>query len=145
MMENESLREPKNTTVMLLVLCIVVVGILAIVGFAKASSRAKECDRLTADKEAIRTELEQVKQECQIKVDQAEKLRLTALEWTRQHQLQIQEEMRKKADEAAKQAKLKESAVKKPELSKGTAGTKGKVTPVKKSGTKTSKKAVHKA
>ena len=146
MMENESLREPKNTTVMLLSLCLVVAGIVAIVGFAKASSRGKECDRLTAEKEAIRAEAEQIKQECQIKQDQAEKLRLTALEWTRQHQLQVQEEMRKKADEAAKQAKLKEAAAKKPEVAKTPAKGKGKAAPVKKSGVKssTAKKTVHK-
>jgi biopolymer transport protein ExbB/TolQ len=141
MMENESLREPKNTTVMLLVLCLVVVGILAIVGFAKSSSRAKDIDRLTADKEMLRTELEQVRQDSQIKVDQAEKLRLTALEWTRQHQLQIQAEMRKK-EEAAKLAKQKEATVKKPVTTKPTTTTKGKATPVKKS---TSTKVIRKA
>lgn len=142
MMENESLREPKNTTVMLLVLCIVVVGILAIVGFAKASSRAKECDALKADKEMLRTELDQVKQEAQIKADQAEKVRLTALEYIRQHQLQIQAEMRKKEADAAK---AKEAAAKKTVVSKSTTGTKSttssksKSSPIKKS---TAKKVV---
>lgn len=112
MMENESLREPKNTTVMFLSLLVVVVVIWAIVASVMASNRRKDCDRLTSEKEAIRIESDQIKQEAQVKVAEAEKLRQVAMEWTRQHQLQIQEEMRKKADEAAKQAKLKE--VKKP-------------------------------
>jgi flagellar biosynthesis/type III secretory pathway M-ring protein FliF/YscJ len=142
MMENESLREPKNTTVMFLALLVVVVVIWGIVASVMASNRRKDCERLTAEKEAIRMEADQIKQECQIKGDQAEKLRLTALEWTRQHQLQVQEEMRKKSDESAKQAKLKEAAVKKPVVA-----VKGKVVPVKKSSTKpsASKKGVHKA
>jgi len=137
MMENESLREPKNTTVMFLSLLVVVVVIWGIVASVMASNRRKDCERLTAEKEAIRLEADQIKQECQIKADQAEKLRLTALEWTRQHQLQVQEEMRKKSEEAAKQAKLKEAAVKKP-----VAAVKGKTVPVKKSTTPSASKKV---
>jgi biopolymer transport protein ExbB/TolQ len=137
MMENESLREPKNTTVMFLALLVVVVVIWGIVASVMASNRRKDCERLTAEKEAIRLEADQIRQESQIKADQAEKLRLTALEWTRQHQLQVQEEMRKKSEEAAKQAKLKEAAVKKP-----APAVKGKVVPVKKSTTHSSSKKV---
>jgi hypothetical protein len=137
MMENESLREPKNTTVMFLSLLVVVVVIWGIVASVMASNRRKDCERLTAEKEAIRLEADQIKQESQMKADQAEKLRLVALEWTRQHQLQVQEEMRKKSEEAAKQAKLKEAAVKKP-----ASVVKGKVVPVKKGTTHSSSKKV---
>lgn len=114
MMENESLREPKNTTVMLLSLLVVFVTIWAIVASVMASSRRKDVDRLTSEKEMIRQESEQLKQDTLRKMDEVEKLRQTAMEWTRQHQLRLQEEMRKKADEAAKQAQLKADAAKGP-------------------------------
>lgn len=140
MMENESLREPKNTTVVFLSLLLAVAVIVSIVMTVKASSRGKECERLKADKEAIQQESDAIKQEAQIKMNEAEKLRQVAMEWTRQHQLRVQEEMRKKAEEAAKQVKAKETAsakaaapVKKtPTVKKGSS---------KKSGTKAVKKS----
>ncbi len=114
MMENESLREPKNTTVMLLSIIVVAFALWAIIASVKASSYHKDVERLTAEKEIIRQESENLKQETLRKMDEVEKLRQTAMEWTRQHQLQLQEEMRKKADEAAKQAQLKAEAAKQP-------------------------------
>jgi len=145
MMENESLREPKNTTVMFLSLVAVGVTIWAISASVMASNRRKDCEALTHEKDAIRVECDQIKQECQVKLAEAEKLRQTAMEWTRQHQLQVQEEMRKKADEAAKVAKAKEDASKKATAVKTPA--KGKVATSKKTVTKHApvKKTVKKA
>jgi len=146
MMENESLREPKNTTVMLLSLLVVFVTIWAIVASVMASGRRKDVERLTAEKEIIRQESEQLKQDTLRKMDEVEKLRQTAMEWTRQHQLRLQEEMRKKADEAAKQAQLKADAAKasvKPAV-KGAVkpAVKKSTVPVKKTAVKkTTKKA----
>jgi len=137
MMENESLREPKNTTVMLLSLLVVFVTIWAIVASVMASSRRKDVERLTSEKEIIRQESEQLKQDTLRKMDEVEKLRQTAMEWTRQHQLQLQEEMRKKADEAAKQAQLKADAAKNP--AKPVVKTAGK--PVVKKAASSGKKA----
>jgi len=145
-MENESLREPKNTTVMLLSLLVVFVTIWAIVASVMASGRRKDVERLTAEKEIIRQESEQLKQDTLRKMDEVEKLRQTAMEWTRQHQLRLQEEMRKKADEAAKQAQLKADAAKasvKPAV-KGAVkpAVKKSTVPVKKTAVKkTTKKA----
>ena len=112
-MENESLRESKNTTTILLLLVCVGLAIWAIVASVNATNRRKDFERVTAEKEALRVECDQVKQECMVKMNEAEKLRQTAMEWTRQHQLQVQEDMRKKAEEAAKAAKAKEEAAKK--------------------------------
>ncbi len=138
-MENESLREPKNTTAIFLLIVVAVVTIWAISASVMATNRRKDVERLTAEKVTLANECEQIKQEAVVKMNEAERLRQVAMEWTRQHQLQIQEEMRKKAEEAAKQAKAKDE-VKKPDPSKS------KVVPVKKSGAKTvpAKKAVHK-
>ena len=132
-MENESLREPKNTLVIFLLLAVAVVTIWALVASFKANGLRKDVERITSEKEALRVECDQIKQEALVKMNDAEKLRQTAMEWTRQHQVQVQEEMRKKAEEAAKQAKLKEEAAKKPVVAKG------KDVPVKKSTTKVSK------
>lgn len=109
MMENESLREPKNSAVMFLSGLVVVVLIWAIVASVMASKQRKECERLTQANDQIRIEMEQVRADAQRQMADADKLRRTALEWTRQHQLQVQEEMRKKA-EAAKAAALKSAA-----------------------------------
>lgn len=145
MMENESLREPKNTTVMLLSLIIVFVTIWAIIASVMASSRRKEVDRLTSDMTGLRQDSEQLKQDTLRKMEEVEKLRQVAMEWTRQHQLRIQEEMRKKADDAAKQAQLKADALKAPVKVQVKPGDKAAVkpgtkkvshTPVKKSVTK---------
>ena len=114
MMENESLREPKNTTVMLLSIIVVALALCTIIAFVKMSGYRKDVERLTSEKEIMRQESEQLKQDTLRKMDEVEKLRQTAMEWTRQHQLQLQEEMRKKADEAAKQAQLKADAAKAP-------------------------------
>lgn len=130
MMENESLREPKNTTVMLLSLLVVFVTIWAIIASVMASSRRKDVDRLTADMSQLRQESELLKQDTLRKMDEVEKLRQTAMEWTRQHQLRLQEEMRKKADDAAKQAQLKADAAKAPVK---TVVKSGSTTAVKKS------------
>jgi hypothetical protein len=145
MMENESLREPKNTTVMMLLVLTAVLAIWAIWASVTATNRRKDFDRVTAEKETLRVECDQIKQDSALKMNEAEKLRQTAMEWTRQHQLQVQEDMRKKADEAAKLAKAKEESLK-----KTATPVKGKVTPVKKSSTKavpvkkTSRTTVHK-
>lgn len=140
MMENESLREPKNTAVMMLLVLAAVLAIWAIWASVTATNRRKDFDRVTAEKETLRAECEQIKQECAVKMNEAEKLRQTAMEWTRQHQLQVQEDMRKKAEEAAKQAKAKEEAAKKP-----AAAVKGKVVPGKKAVSKPApvKKSTH--
>ena len=145
-MENESLREPKNTTAMLLLAVAAALAIWAIWASVTANNRRKDFERVTAEKEALRVECDQVKQDCLIKMNEAEKLRQTAMEWTRQHQLQVQEEMRKKAEEAAKQAKAKEDAAKKVTAPvKGKDGKDAKVTPSTKKVTKPAagKKAVH--
>ncbi len=109
-MENESLREPKNNTVMLLALLVVFVTVWAIIASVMASSRRKDVDRLNGEMASLRQESEQLKQDTLRKMDEVEKLRQIAMEWTRQHQLRLQEEMRKKADEAANQAKMKADA-----------------------------------
>ena len=142
-MENESLREPKNTTVMLLSLLVVFVTIWAIVASVMASSRRKDVERLTSEKEIMRQESEQLKQDTLRKMDEVEKLRQTAMEWTRQHQLRLQEEMRKKADEAAKQAQVKADQAAKSTAKPADKAAKpnGKKAPVKKA---TAKKTTHK-
>jgi len=146
MMENESLREPKNTTVMLLSIIVVAFALWAIIASVKASSYHKDVERLTAEKEIMRQESEQLKQDTLRKMDEVEKLRQTAMEWTRQHQLQLQEEMRKKADEAAKQAQMKADAAKAPVKpavkAPGKTTVKKSTIPVKKSA---AKKTVKKA
>jgi len=136
-MENESLREPKNTTVMLLLLLVALVAIWAIIASVMASNRRKDVERISAEKEIIRQDSEQLKQDCLRKMEEAEKLRQTAMEWTRQHQLRIQEEMRKKAEEAAKQAQLKAQQTAKPPVVKSSVPVKGsKHAPVKKAAAK---------
>ncbi len=146
-MENESLREPKNTTVMLLSLLVVFVTIWAIIASVMASSRRKEVDTLKTDMAQMRQESEQLKQDTLRKMDEVEKLRQTAMEWTRQHQLRLQEEMRKKADDAAKQAQVKADAAKapvKPAVKAGsTSAVKKSTVPAKKAPAKktTTKKA----
>lgn len=133
-MENESLREPKNTTVMLLSLLVVGVTIWAIIASVMASGRRKDIDRLTSDMAILRQESDQLRQDTLRKMDEVEKLRQTAMEWTRQHQLRLQEEMRKKADEAAKQAQLKADAAKATTLKAGAKpAVKKAAVPVKKS------------
>ena len=139
MMENESLREPRNTPVMLLSFAVVAVLIWAIIAQATVSKRNKELGIVVAEKQALQVEAEQKIADMQRKVDEAEKTRLVALEWTRQHQLRIQEEMRKK-EEAAKLAKEKADASKKTSVkSTGKTGTKtsGTKKPVVKKTTKT--------
>lgn len=139
MMENESLHEPKNTTVMLLSLLVVGVTIWAIIASVMASGRRKDVDRLTSEMAIMRQESDQLKQDTLRKMDEVEKLRQTAMEWTRQHQLRLQEEMRKKADEAAKQAQLKAEVAK-------AAANKAAVKPaVKKSTSPVKKSTVKKA
>ena len=103
MMENESLREPKNTAVIFLSLLVAATLIWAIVASVMASKNRKECERLTQVCDQTRVELDQVRMDAQRQIADADKLRRTCLEWTRQHQMQIQDEMRKKA-EAAKAA-----------------------------------------
>lgn len=108
MMENESLREPKNSAVMFLSALVAVALIWAIVASVMASKQRKECERLTQERDQIRVELDQVRMDAQRQIAEADKLRRTALEWTRQHQVRLQEEMKKKA-EAAKAAAVKTS------------------------------------
>ena len=126
---------------MFLSLVAVGVTIWAISASVMASNRKKECEALTREKEALSVQCDQIKQESMIRVAEAEKLRQTAMEWTRQHQLQIQAEMRKKAEEAAKAAKAKDEAAKK------ATAVKAKTTPVKKAPAKAApvKKTTHKS
>lgn len=136
MMDNESLRgSSKNTTVVFLSLLLVAAVIWAIVASVMASKNRDNCDRLTQEKEQIRIEAEQIRMESERRMTEADKLRKTALEWTRQHQLQIQADMRKKAeaDAAAAKAAAAKASVKAP-AAKSTKAKTGKVT--------TSKKAV---
>jgi|688.fasta_scaffold853457_2 hypothetical protein len=127
MMENESLRESKNTAVIFLALLVAVTLIWAIVATVNASKSRKQCELLVQERDQVRVELDQVRVNAERQVADAEKLRQTCLEWTRQRQLMIQEEMKKKA-EAQKAAAAKPAA--KP-------ATKA---PVKKSSTVVSKK-----
>jgi len=138
MMENESLREPRNTPVMLLSFAVVAVLIWAIIAQATVSKRNKELNTAVAEKQQLQVETDQKLADMQRKVDDAEKLRQTAMEWTRQHQLRIQEEMRKKAEEADKAAKVAKDKAEKKQPTKTTgktSTTKSKTTgktPVKK-------------
>lgn len=112
MMENESLREPKNTTVVFLSLLLVAALIWGIIVSVMLSRSRKECDRISAERDQIRLEAEQTRTEAMRVVADAEKLRKVAYEEMRKNQLRIQEEMRKKAAEAAKAAQAKASPVK---------------------------------
>lgn len=105
MMENESLRGSKNTTVVFLSLLLVAAVIWGIVASVMASKNRERCDQLTQEKEQIRQEAEQTRMEAERRMMDADKLRKTCLEWTRQRQLQLQAEMRKKAEAAAAAAK----------------------------------------
>lgn len=135
-MENESLREPRSSALIFVSLIAVALAIWAIAASVTASSRGKEITRLTSEKEAIRIEAEQIKQDAMQRSAEAEKLRQTALEWTRQHQMQIQADMRKKAEEAAKAAKAKEE-LKKPAAPAKATHAPAKKSPVKKAVKKT--------
>lgn len=110
MMENESLRSPKNTSVVFLSVVLVGAVIWGIVASVMASQNRKQCDKLTQANEQLRTENEQIRMEADRRIAEAEKLRKVALEWTRQHQLRLQQEMQKKAAEAAKAAAEKAKA-----------------------------------
>lgn len=110
MMENESLRSPKNTSVVFLSVVLVGAVIWGIVASVMASQNRKQCEKLTQANEQLRTENEQIRMEAERRIAEAEKLRKVALEWTRQHQLRLQEEMQKKAAEAAKAAAEKAKA-----------------------------------
>ncbi len=123
MMENESLREPKNSAVMFLSALVAVALIWAIVASVMASKQRKECERLTQERDQIRVELDQVRMDAQRQLADADKLRRTALEWTRQHQMRLQEEMKKKA-EAAKSATVKSSSKTGTKSSSKSTGTK---------------------
>ena len=120
MMDNESLRGgSKNTVVIFLSLVLAVALCWAIYASVMASKSRANCERLAQEKEQIRIEAEQIRIESERRMMEADKLRKTALDWTRQHQLQVQAEMRQKAAAAAAAAK---PAVK-PAASKTTAKT----------------------
>lgn len=131
MMENESLREPKNTTVVLLSFLLVGAVIWAIVASVMASKNRKEGERIAAERDQIRIEADQARTDAQRVMADAEKLRKVAYEEMRKNQLRIQDEMRKKAAEAAKAAQVKPAA---------TPASKTAVKPT--TATKTSKTAV---
>jgi biopolymer transport protein ExbB/TolQ len=144
-MENESLREPKSSVVMFLSIALIVALCWALAFTVKAVNRGKDVERITKELGDVRAESEQIKQEAQITKADADRVRATAMEWTRQHQLQLQAEMSKKAEEAAKAAKAKEEAAKKPVIKKSSTPGKGKaITPAKKGAKTTAKKVVHK-
>ena len=144
-MENESLREPKNTAVIFLSLLLVAAVICAIIAMVTASKNRKECERITAERDQIRIEADQAKMEAQRVMADAEKLRKVAYEEMRKNQLRIQEDMRQKAAAAAKAAQAK-AAKDKTATDKATtkpaAGKAGKTGKVKTSKTKTSRTAV---
>lgn len=105
MMDNESLRGgSKNTVVIFLSLVLAVALCWAIYASVMASKSRANCERLAQEKEQIRIEAEQIRIESERRMMEADKLRKTALDWTRQHQLQVQAEMRQKAAAAAKPA-----------------------------------------
>jgi FtsZ-interacting cell division protein ZipA len=128
-MENESLREPKNTTVVFLSLLLVAAVIWAIIASVMASKSRKESERTSAERDQIRLEADQIRTEAQRTMADAEKLRKVAYEEMRKNQLRIQEDLRKKAADAAKAAQVKVAPAKAP-VSKTTK------TPVKTSTTK---------
>jgi hypothetical protein len=107
MMENESLREPKNSAVVFLSLLLVGAVIWAITASVMASKSRKECEKISADRDQIRVEADAIRAEAQRNMMDAEKLRKVAYEEMRKNQLRIQEDMRKKAAEAAKAAQAK--------------------------------------
>jgi len=104
MMENESLRGSKNTTVIFLSLLLVVALIWAIAASVMAAKRAKAFDLLTQEMAQVKADTEQKLMEADRRMAEADRLRKTAMEWTRQHQLQLQAEQQKKAADAAKAA-----------------------------------------
>jgi hypothetical protein len=116
MMENESLRGPKSTTVIFLWLLLVCAVVWGIVATAIAMKRTKECEMITQEKDQIKLESDQKLAEAQRRVDESEKVRQTALAEMRRHQLQIQDEMAKKAqaEAAAKAAATKAATNKAP-------------------------------
>ena len=126
MMDNESLRGSKNTTVIFLILLLVAAFGWAVWASVTLAKRTKECDTLTAENEQIKVDAAQKTMQAEQKMAEAEKLRKVALEMTRQHQLQLQEDLRKKAAEAAKAAVTAKtpaaghSATNKPTLKQGT-------------------------
>jgi hypothetical protein len=131
MMENESLRGSKNTTVIFLSLLLVGALVWAISGSVIAAKRGKVCVALEQENAQIKADAEQRLMEADRRMQEAEKLRKVALEWTRQHQIAIQEEQRKKAQEAAKAAAAKTAAPK--------AGAKTAKAPVKTTAKKTTR------
>ncbi len=126
MMENESLRGSRNTTAIFLTVLLAGAVIWAIVATVMASKNADKCVVLAQEKEQIRTEAEQTRAESERRMMEADKLRKTALEWTRQHQLQIQADMKKKADEAAAAAKAAADKAKAKPQAKDAKDAKGK-------------------
>ena len=113
-MENESLRGSRNTTAIFLSVLLVIVFVWAVWASVAASKNSEKCGILAQEKEQIRAESEQIRAESERRMAEADKLRKTALEWTRQHQLQLQADMKKKADEAAKAAADKAKTAKPP-------------------------------
>jgi hypothetical protein len=133
MMENESLRGSKNTTVIFLSLLLVLALIWAIAASVIATKRAKAFDIQSQEMAQLKADTEQKLMEADRQKADAERLRKVALEWTRQHQLQLQAEQQKKAAEAAKAAAAAASKTNKVVKAASTTATK---TPVKKTGKK---------
>ena len=107
MMENESLRSSKNTTVIFVSLLFVAALVWAIVASVIAAKHSKAFKQLTDEMTQLRADTEARILEADRRMAEAEKLRRVALEWTRQHQLQVQAELQRKAAEAAKAAAAK--------------------------------------
>ena len=128
MMENESLREPKNTAVVFLALLLVAAVIWAITTSVMASKSRKECDRISAERDQIRLEAEQIRTEAQRVVADAEKLRKVAYDEMRKNQLRIQEDLRKKAADAAKAVQAKSPSAKAPVTKSSKAAVKTSTT-----------------
>ena len=96
-MENESLRGSRNTTAIFLSVLLVIVFVWAVWASVTASKNSEKCGILAQEKEQIRAEAEQTRAEAERRIADADKLRKICMEWTRQHQLQLQAEMKKKA------------------------------------------------
>jgi FtsZ-interacting cell division protein ZipA len=95
-------------------LLLVAAIIWAIIATVMASKSRKECERISAERDQIRLEADQTRTEAQRAMADAEKLRKVAYEEMRKNQLRIQEELRKKAADAAKAAQAKAAPAKAP-------------------------------
>jgi len=105
MMENESLRSSKNTTVIFLSVLLVFAIIWGIVASVMAKNNRKIADTLALEKTQLAQENEQIKSEMDRAMAEVKKLRQDFLPYVIEHNNRVQAELQKKAEEAAKAAK----------------------------------------